>query len=82
MTLAAVEAAHADGGVGLLDLDEALVKLAQVDERQARIVEMRFFAGLTVREVAQVLGLSERTVMYEWRMARAWLRTRLEGDDG
>lgn len=67
-------------GVELLDLDEALLALAAVDERQARIVELRFFAELTVEEVAEVLGIAPITVKREWAVARAWLFRRLEGD--
>lgn len=57
----------------LLALDEALKKLAQLDPRQAQVVEMRFFGGLSVAEVASVLGVSKRTVEGDWTMARAWL---------
>ncbi len=66
-------------GVELLDLDEALVALAAVDERQARIVELRFFAELTVEEVAEVVDIAPATVKREWAVARAWLFRRLEG---
>ena len=58
---------------GLLALDDALGRLAQNDERQCRIVEMKFFAGLSVEEIAEVLRVSPRTVKREWTMARAWL---------
>ena len=64
----------------LVELDEALNKLAKLDPRQARIVELRFFGGLTVAEVADVLGVSKRTVENEWTMVRAWLRRELTGD--
>lgn len=57
----------------LLLLDHALGRLAQQDERQSRIVEMKFFGGLRVEEIAEVLQLSPRTVKREWMMARAWL---------
>jgi RNA polymerase sigma factor (TIGR02999 family) len=57
----------------LLALDEALDRLARFDEDQRRIVELRFFAGLTVEETALVLGRSPRTVKREWQLARAWL---------
>ena len=60
-----------------LDLDEALQRLAALDERQSRIVELRFFGGMSVEEVAHVLGLSKATVESDWRMARAWLRREL-----
>jgi RNA polymerase sigma factor (TIGR02999 family) len=64
----------------VLALDEALLKLAELDERQAKVVELRFFAGLTVDEVADVLGVSKRTVEGDWTMARAWLHRELSKD--
>ncbi len=66
----------------LLELDEALVSLARIDPTKARIVELRFFAGLTVPEIGTVLGASESTIQREWRMARAWLRDQMEGSGG
>jgi len=60
-----------------LALEDALRKLAERDERQARIVELRFFGGLTNREVAEELGVSETTVEDDWRFARAWLNREL-----
>jgi RNA polymerase sigma factor (TIGR02999 family) len=57
----------------ILALDDALEKLAKLDARQAQVVEMRFFAGMNVDEVAGVLGVSKRTVEGDWTMARAWL---------
>ena len=66
--------------IDLIALDEALTKLTDLHERQGRIVELRFLAGLTVEETAHVLGSSPRTVELDWRMARAWLRREL-GDD-
>jgi RNA polymerase sigma factor (TIGR02999 family) len=59
-------------------LEAALVALGKQDPRAARVVELRFFAGLPEPAVAEVLGVSERTVRSDWRMARAWLRCRLE----
>lgn len=61
----------------LLAVDEALQDLAALDPRQAMIVEMRFFGGLSVEEVADVLAVSKRTIEREWTMARAWLRKNL-----
>ena len=61
----------------LLAVDEAIDKLAKKDSRQAKIVELRFFGGLTVAEVAEVLGISKRTVEAEWTVIRAWLRREL-----
>lgn len=59
--------------VALDALDDALTTLAEIDPRQSRIVELRFFGGLTVEETAEVLGASTATVEREWRMAKAWL---------
>jgi len=61
----------------LLDLNVALEELAEIDEREARVVTLRFFGGLTVEQVAEVLGVSKRTVENDWRHAQAWLRLRL-----
>jgi RNA polymerase sigma factor (TIGR02999 family) len=65
--------------VDLLALDDALEKLSAFDPRKHRVVELRFFGGLTVEEVARVLELSTTTVESEWRAARAWLAVRLGG---
>ena len=66
--------------VDLIELDDALNQLARVDAQQARVVELRFFAGLTDVEIGQVIGVSDRTVRREWTMTRAWLRSQLIGD--
>jgi len=66
--------------IDLIDLDDALTKLAALSPRQARIVEMRFLAGVEEREIARALGLSERTVRRQWRMARAFLKGELSGE--
>jgi RNA polymerase sigma factor (TIGR02999 family) len=63
----------------LLDVDMALEKLARIDERLAKVVECRYFAGLTEEETASALGISVRTAQREWFKARAWLRTELSG---
>jgi RNA polymerase sigma factor (TIGR02999 family) len=65
----------------LLAVDDALLKLAKIDERQSTIVALRFFGGLSVQEVANVLRLSKRTVEKEWTMVRAWLRRELDGEE-
>lgn len=65
---------------GLLDLDLALTELRRLDERQARVVELRFFGGLSVDESARLIGCSPRTVDGDWHAARAWLRRRLAAD--
>lgn len=62
----------------LIALDDALNALAQIDPRKARIVELRFFAGLEVKETAEVLGISPETVMRDWKLARAWLGRELK----
>ena len=66
--------------IDALALDEALTDLAAVSERQSRIVEYRFFGGLTVDDVARVLDCSRWTVEEDWRVARAWLKVKLRGD--
>ncbi|HPF39395.1 MAG TPA: sigma-70 family RNA polymerase sigma factor [Phycisphaerae bacterium] len=66
--------------VDLIALDEALTRLSELDPRQARIVELRYLAGLSIEETADVLETSPRTVTREWRVARAWLRTQLSED--
>ena len=60
--------------VDLVALDEALTRLAKFDERQARIVELRYFSGLTIEETAEVLRISPATVKSDWNVAKAWLR--------
>jgi len=59
--------------INLLKLDEALNELAKIDPRQSRIVELRYFGGLTIEETAEVISVSPATVKREWMMARAWL---------
>jgi RNA polymerase sigma factor (TIGR02999 family) len=61
-------------------LDEALQRLAQIDEQQSRVVELRFFSGLTVEETAEVMHISTATVKRDWSMAKAWLHRELSGD--
>lgn len=62
-----------------LHIHEAIQRLAKLSERQAQIVELRFFAGLEVEEVAQAMEISERTVKREWAVAKAWLQSELQG---
>jgi RNA polymerase sigma factor (TIGR02999 family) len=64
-------------GVDVLDLDAALDALAQLDPRKSRLVELRYFAGLTLEESARVLAISVETAKRDWRMAKAWLLARL-----
>lgn len=63
--------------VDVLVLDSALNRLEKLDRQQAKIIELKFFAGLTTEETARVLGISDSTVKREWRMAKAWLSTQL-----
>ncbi len=77
ITLSGLKTPPATDGVDLMALDDALAKLGTIDERQCRIVELRFLAGLSVDDVALVLGISAPTVKREWRMAKAWLRREL-----
>jgi RNA polymerase sigma factor (TIGR02999 family) len=65
----------------VLALDEALQRLAKLDPRQAKVVELRFFGGMNVEEVAQALGVSKRTVEGDWTFARAWLSREIRGTE-
>lgn len=68
--------------IDLIALDEALLRLAELDPVKAKLVELRFFGGLTVEETADALGVSSRTVNRDWRLAKAWLRDEVcKGDD-
>ena len=66
--------------VNLLELDKALNELAEFDKRQAQIIELRYFSGLTIEETAEVLHISPATVKRDWTMAKTWLRFELGGD--
>ena len=59
------------------DLNEALNRLAELDPRQARIVELRYFGGLTIEEVAEVMAIAPSTVKRDWQFAKAWLKDQL-----
>jgi len=67
-------------GVEILALDEAVAALSKIDGRKGRVVELRFFGGLTVNETAEVLHLSPETILRDWKMAKAWLFRELTGD--
>jgi RNA polymerase sigma factor (TIGR02999 family) len=75
--LEAILVAFDEQGLDIIALHESLDNLAQSNPRQAEVVTLRFFAGLTVPEVAEALGVSDTTVESDWRFARAWLRRRL-----
>ena len=72
-----VDRRHARSRQRTVALDEALDALAQLDPRKARVVEMRFFGGLTVEETAEVLKISAPSVLRDWKLARAWLMREL-----
>jgi RNA polymerase sigma factor (TIGR02999 family) len=79
LSITSVEAAMVqEPAVDLLALNEALDELAEMDPQQSRIVELKFFGGLSIEETAEVLGISHATVERDWKMARAWLRRQLE----
>src|ERR1700688_1098978 len=69
-------------GIDLVALDDALGKLAALDSQQGRLIELRFFGGLSIEEAAVVLGVSPATVKREWVTARAWLRRELKRNEG
>ena len=71
-----------NANVDLLDLDEALDRLEANDPELTRVVELRFFAGLTLEETGRALGVTERQVRWSWKLARSWLRRELERGEG
>lgn len=73
----AVKVTTEGNNVDLLALDEALSRLAAIDEQQSRIVELRYFSGLTIEETSQVLHISPASVKRDWNMAKAWLHLQL-----
>lgn len=77
ITLDEQHAASVETADDVILLNEALTELAQMSARQAQMIELRFFAGLDVREVAEAMDLSEATVHRDWRAARAWLAARI-----
>ena len=81
VSLSEAEVMSADESVELLALEDALTKLELFDPRKSRVVELRFYGGLSVEETAEVLKVSTPTVMRDWRMARAWLLRELSDGD-
>src|SRR5205085_12342288 len=81
VTLDESVAEHQPRDVDVLDLDAALTDMAIFDARKSQVAELRFFGGLTLEEVGQVLSLSIATVEREWKVARAWLYARLNSKD-
>jgi RNA polymerase sigma-70 factor (ECF subfamily) len=82
LSLAEVATISLEPDVNLLALDEALNALAEIDPQQSRIIELRYFGGLTIEETAEVTKLSPATIKREWAMARAWLHQALTEDLG
>ena len=78
VTLGEAAAFTVERDADLVALDEALIALAELDRRKAQVVEMRFFGGLSVEEVAEVLSVSKETVMRDWRLAKVWLLKQLD----
>ena len=74
-----IQTPASDAAVSLCALDDALASLSRIDPRRARVIELRFFGGLSVEETAGVLHVSPQTVMRDWRLARAWLARELRG---
>lgn len=80
LSLAEIATISPEPNTNLLALDEALNRLAEIDSQQSRIIELRYFGGLTIEETAEVMRLSPATIKREWTMARAWLHQALAGD--
>lgn len=78
VSLSEASAFTVDRGADLVALDETLTALAKIDPRKAKVVEMRFFGGLSVKEVSEVLKVSEETVLRDWRLAKVWLLRELD----
>jgi len=79
ITLGEAVAVTEPGEIDVLAVDEALSRLAALDAQQARVVELRYFGGLSIRETSEALGVSEATVKRDWATARAWLHREIEG---
>jgi RNA polymerase sigma factor (TIGR02999 family) len=80
LDLSVADAAAPSRDIDLLDLDDALTRLAATDTQAAQIVDMRFFGGMEVEEIAEVLSITDRTARRRWSYARAWLFRALAGD--
>jgi len=80
VSLADATVATTGPDLDIVALDEALERLEKLDQQQSRVVELRYFSGLTVEETAEVMGISTATVKREWSVARAWIHRELSGD--
>ena len=78
ISITSVEKLAQEPDIDLLALNEALDELARMDPQQSRIVELKFFGGLSIEEIGEVLGIGHATVERDWKMARAWLRRQLQ----
>lgn len=81
VTLSGIDSNADESDVDVAHIDEALDALAVLNERQARVVELRFFAGLTIEQIAELLGVGRRTIDADWQFARAWLRDQLLSEE-
>ena len=81
VSLSLLESPSGRPDVDLIALEDAMERLGALDERKSRVVELKFFGGLTVEEIAEVLQVSRATVEREWSFARAWLYDAIEGED-
>jgi RNA polymerase sigma factor (sigma-70 family) len=81
VTLSLVESPSGRPDVELIALEDALERLSELDPRKGRVVELKFFGGLTIEEIAEVLQVSGATVEREWAFARAWLYDAIEGTE-
>jgi RNA polymerase sigma factor (TIGR02999 family) len=77
VTLSEAKDVATDSGFDVITIDHALTRLAELDEQQARVVELRYFGGLSIEDTALALGISAATVKRDWTMARSWLRSEL-----
>ncbi len=80
LTLEDAAGVFAETNFDLVELDEALRELSNLDQRKSSVIELRFFGGMSVEETAEVLKVSEDTVMRDWRLARAWLLAKMSGE--
>ena len=81
ITLDEATAVSEDRAAEVVALDDALIGLAKVDARKSQLVELRFFAGLSIKEAAEILDVSEGTALRDWTLAKAWLRREMNVDE-
>jgi len=81
VTFENIQVPNEEKAVGLIELDDALLALAKIESRKARIVEMTYFGGLNQKEIADILGITEKTVQRDWKFAKLWLFRELHGSN-